>query len=79
METFTFLDDILKEVGVIVDRDIGEEVKHHRITALVMTMLRRFEHTPMVEFEDNKTLFVDLEYYKPHARCATCFSLEHKE
>lgn len=74
-DIFTFINDILKPIGKIADRDIIEGTKHHRITILVVTTLRRFESSFVVDF--NRSVFVDFEYNKPLAKCARCFSLDH--
>lgn len=78
-KTFMFLDNILKPIKRIADRDIAEGTKHHKITILISTVQRRFKDSFVVDFEDNKSAFVDLKYHKPLLRCARCFSLDHKE
>lgn len=78
-DTFALLDDILKHIGTVADRDIADGEQHHMIIALVSTQLRTFTHNALVTLDNNKVLYVELDFFEPYLRCTRCFSLEHSE
>lgn len=79
LDAFELLDDILRDIGVVADRDIASGSQHHMITALVVTTLRSFTCNALVKLEGNKFLHVELDFYKHYLRCTKCFSPEHDE
>lgn len=74
-DIFALLEDILKHVGKIADREIASGSQHHLITALISTTERHFVHNAFVEL--NKVIHVVLEFYEPYLRCTKCFAPDH--
>lgn len=77
LDIYALLDDILRHVGKVADRDILTGNRHHMITILVSTTCREFAHDAYAELEKSKILHVELEYYEPYLRCFKCFTPDH--
>lgn len=76
-EYLTFLKEILEPIGRVVDREVSGGSEQFKIIALVVTSLRSFERSAIVEFENGKEVLIAFEYYHPFARCEKCFVIEH--
>lgn len=75
--TSTFLDEILEAFGKVVNHEmeIGEEP--FSIAALIVTTRQSFERQAVIEFNNGKTVSYNLAFFRPFARCPTCFTLDH--
>lgn len=76
-EVYTFFDEVFEPIGLVVDEDIKVGTLNYQIIALVVTVLRTFNHSIEVKFEDGKALFVDYEYLDDHIRCENYFASAH--
>lgn len=76
-KVYTFLNKNFELIGLVVDEDIGVGTLNYQITTLVIMVLRTFDHSTEVEFEDGKALFVDYEYLDDHVKCENYFASAH--